>query len=334
MTAVASHRLDGLEPDNLLAFLALLGLLRALDLTRPEWQSRAYWDVERAPLRPILTTRDPTTPEEVSGAALEGLLIFRDALRPFSRPRSRQGSSKKTALLSDRPHQRRSSRRCVLALNACAPDHRKHLLWQLRCDLLASAGAGRADYRKKSEVFDITPMKLPSGQMTFIGAQFDMISTCKAEDICSSLFRTWTYAHKGNSLRFSPDEARRYAYRAADPSPEGSRTELGASSLSGLGLLAFTMSEAHPHWRMVAYSGRRSEGRIIWPIWRSAGGLGSSLNTIIAMLRTLNTENRQDNSVYRLVHMIAIARRYVLDPNQGDYGNVTRAQLSFPPAGS
>jgi hypothetical protein len=30
MTAAASHRLDGLKPANLLAFLALLGLLRAL----------------------------------------------------------------------------------------------------------------------------------------------------------------------------------------------------------------------------------------------------------------------------------------------------------------
>ena len=31
MTAAKAHRLEGLEPDNLLAFLALLGLLRALE---------------------------------------------------------------------------------------------------------------------------------------------------------------------------------------------------------------------------------------------------------------------------------------------------------------
>ncbi|MGH7089221.1 MAG: hypothetical protein ACREFQ_09995, partial [Stellaceae bacterium] len=61
MTAAKSHRLDGLEPDNLLAFLALLGLLRALEIKRPEWKPRAYWEVESAPLRPVLTTREPTT---------------------------------------------------------------------------------------------------------------------------------------------------------------------------------------------------------------------------------------------------------------------------------
>ena len=29
------HRLEGLEPDNLLAFIALIGLLRALEAARP-----------------------------------------------------------------------------------------------------------------------------------------------------------------------------------------------------------------------------------------------------------------------------------------------------------
>ena len=44
------HRLNGLEPDNLLAFLALLGLLRALQTSRLEWRPRAGWDLNE--LRP------------------------------------------------------------------------------------------------------------------------------------------------------------------------------------------------------------------------------------------------------------------------------------------
>ena len=38
-----THILNGLEPDNLLAFLALLGLLRALEKARPEWKPKVYW---------------------------------------------------------------------------------------------------------------------------------------------------------------------------------------------------------------------------------------------------------------------------------------------------
>jgi len=39
--ALRCHRLEGLEPDNLLAFLALLGLLRSLETARPAWRPRA-----------------------------------------------------------------------------------------------------------------------------------------------------------------------------------------------------------------------------------------------------------------------------------------------------
>jgi hypothetical protein len=52
MTASSSHRLDGLEPDNLLAFLSLLGLLRTLetdDRDRPDHEKarpRAAWDID------------------------------------------------------------------------------------------------------------------------------------------------------------------------------------------------------------------------------------------------------------------------------------------------
>jgi hypothetical protein len=35
--------LKGLEPDNLLAFLALLGLLRALEAAQPGWRPRVGW---------------------------------------------------------------------------------------------------------------------------------------------------------------------------------------------------------------------------------------------------------------------------------------------------
>ena len=36
------HRLDGLEPGNLLAFLALLGLLRALEEAAPRGCRRSH----------------------------------------------------------------------------------------------------------------------------------------------------------------------------------------------------------------------------------------------------------------------------------------------------
>jgi hypothetical protein len=72
MTAATAHRLDGLQPDNLLAFLALLGLLRALGAAG--WRPRAHW--EGPPLRPVLKLREAKTSEEVAGAAAEGSSVL------------------------------------------------------------------------------------------------------------------------------------------------------------------------------------------------------------------------------------------------------------------
>jgi hypothetical protein len=72
--AVCRHRLHGLEPDNLLAFLALLGLLRAIETSRPDWRPRAAWDIDQPPLRPWLLTAEPATPEAISQAAAKGAI--------------------------------------------------------------------------------------------------------------------------------------------------------------------------------------------------------------------------------------------------------------------
>lgn len=74
--AVREHRLDGLEPDNLLAFMALIGLLRALETARPGWRPRAFWDVENHPWRPVLTLAEPQTQKTVAEAAAEGVKAF------------------------------------------------------------------------------------------------------------------------------------------------------------------------------------------------------------------------------------------------------------------
>lgn len=323
MTHTTSHRLEGLEPDNLLAFLAMLGLLRSLELVRPNWKPRVYWDFTESPLCPTLTTYQQTTQEEVCASSIDGLQIFHTALRPFRWQRSKKGErQRRAALITDQKRQLSLARRCVSAGQACAPNTVKHLIWKLRCDLIACSGARRSDEPTHIEP---TPLKLPSGNMAFIGALFDLVDQCRSEDISSALFQKWTYSFKGNSLRLSPEEAQRYAYRASDPSPEGAYTELGASALSGLGLLSFPMAEAQKHWRMPAYSGIRREGLISWPIWGDGGGRGTSLYGIEAMLRAINP--RDSNKAPIPAEMIATARRYVLDPNQGDYGNISRARV-------
>ena len=67
------HRLVGIEPDNLLGFLALLGLLRCLEEARPEWRPRASWSVDEPPTRPMLHLADGSDAREVATGAGDGL---------------------------------------------------------------------------------------------------------------------------------------------------------------------------------------------------------------------------------------------------------------------
>jgi hypothetical protein len=322
MSETATHfRLEGLEPDNLLAFLALLGLLRSLELASPQLRPRAFWDFSTAPLRPKLTICQSMSNEDVCFTALSGLAIFRDALRPLRWLR--------TGLPATRSRFRSLAQRCVKGFQACKTDSDKHKIWRTRCDVIACLAS--EVYSGKSEV-EQTPLKLPSAQMPFIEAMFSLANECDSSDLSRALFSPWKYDDKGNSLRLSPNEAQRYAYRASDPSPEGAHTQKGATALSGPGLLSFTMSSATKGVRLPAYRGTRREGSISWPIWSPGTGDdgesdGASLAAIEAMLRAIPLDPKVSFKRLGNCALVATARRYILDPSQGDYGNISRAAM-------
>ena len=63
--------LVGLEVDNLLAFLALLGLLRTLEVSRPSWRPRISWS--RSPWRAELHLAETVDEAEVASACRSGI---------------------------------------------------------------------------------------------------------------------------------------------------------------------------------------------------------------------------------------------------------------------
>ena len=63
--------LPGLEADNLLAFLALLGLLRALETARPDWRPRVSWN--GSPFQADLHLNAAPEQSEIATAASAGI---------------------------------------------------------------------------------------------------------------------------------------------------------------------------------------------------------------------------------------------------------------------
>lgn len=322
------HRLEGLEADNLLAFLALLGLLRALETSRPQWRPRAAWDLDHPPLHPELRLAEPASIDSICEAAEEGLSVFWKALLPFSRQKNKQGRANKILISRTPEKYRRSAEHSISAYHAAIAkgDRRRALVWRIRLDLLTS-GVGEVWNKNKYQI-EASPLKLPSGQMSFVGAMFEAVKACHKSDIERSLLRPWEFQSKGDSLRLAYQEARRYAYRATDPSPEGARSERGATALGAFGMLAYRLVPRSQHLGMLAYTGERKDGWVLWPIWRFRSGSGASYSSVITLLAALHdsVSDRGFNLPDEVIGYVR-AKRFVLDPKQGDYGNIAPGEF-------
>lgn len=85
-TCASSYRLEGLEPDNLLAFLALLGVLRALEEAErglrddERWWPRVSWSIGAPPWRPQLHLAKDVERPKLLDRLESGIRLFKAAL--------------------------------------------------------------------------------------------------------------------------------------------------------------------------------------------------------------------------------------------------------------
>lgn len=226
---MTDHRLEGLEPDNLLAFLALLGLLRALETAEPGWRPRVRWD--GVPLRPVLTTAAPTTPDAVAEAAARGCgELAKDydfegeANLTFDRVRAR--SFLETAVLSG------ARLRCAL-LDALFSDGAVGEKGKvLATPLCAMFGQGHQHFLGRLET-------VPKGILPKSLAKQKRPPDLNAPHfIHAALFVPWTREDETDSFRWDPAEDRRYALRFENPSGDAGRTVHGANRLAAIGIPA------------------------------------------------------------------------------------------------
>ena len=228
---LAQQRLDGLEPDNLLAFLALLGLLRALDAGPARLaRSRVYWQDAPRPLRPVLVLSAPQTREAVVEAAAEGVriwgaqfervgrcaaeLMVADILAEIATIAGRSNLSdkeKKQLEKLTRKKNRLSSHdgHHKLSHIATSAADLKHLLngagevnyggpfaqivASTASETLVTTKGGASEWRSVS-----TPLKFASGQMAFFGSLVTLTTTPRADEIERSLLSLWEFKHRGD----------------------------------------------------------------------------------------------------------------------------------------
>jgi hypothetical protein len=327
MEVGSAHRLEGLEPDNLLAFLALIGLVRTLETVRPCWHPRAAWDVDHPPLRPLLVLAASQAAGAVCEAAAEGAA----ALAPdYSFPQSAEDGAKPQ---NDLNYPMTTAR--MLLKGAAKAQVRRHAdLWSaLMCDAAGKDGK-----------IEATPLCLLFGQghQHFLdrlatvpqtdgppprGRRKKAATLSAAEVLHEALFAPWTRQDPTPAFRWDPAEDVRYALRADDPSGEKSTTQHGANRLAAFGLPVLTATPAQrgERVRLQVLGGtfERNEFVFQWPIW--------SVPTSLAGIRALLSHPKLANGPSALAHLGVAEVRRTRRISVGKFMNFTRAEAIASP---
>lgn len=255
--------LSPLRFDNPLAFLALLGLMRVLDASRPAWRVRAFWRRRggHGPWVPVIEADGACGEDELAEAAVAGL---RDLAAPVAEVAARwNGGTDPAALLGEAARRPRDSEAVTALLGETLVRERRK---------------GREIRRLEARPSPFLP-KPKSGQQNLLariaalthGLDADPSGTGSAgirDLLRECLFEAWRPRSSQLSLRWDPGEYRPWATRWQDPSQEPAETVEGAVRLAVLALPLFPL---HP-----ADEGARAPGfvdasprtlRLRWPVW-------------------------------------------------------------------
>lgn len=327
MTAAHSHRLDGLEPDNLLAFLAMLGLLRSLEAVDLGLRPKLSWDIDSPPLRPRLHLAVPMSEHEISEAAARGAYAIASnyALAQSNRKDLNFTHTESRTMLQEAAHAATSS-----------SHGDTNFLASLMTDAAVKDGK---DYNSSS--IDPTPLCLLFGQghQHFLerlagvlqkrslptrgkGKATKQLSL--AECLFEALFLSWRREDPSTfSFRWDPEDDVRYALMAGDPTDPFYKggTQHGANCLAvaGMAMLPVVPEVRAGRTRPSIIGGTFSANgfSFAWPIW--------SIPLSLAAIRSLlcHPDLRSPGQLaYLGIDHVLVSRRISV----GKFMNFTRAQ--------
>jgi len=250
------HELPGLEVDNLLAILALLGLLQSLEEDKQDWQPRASW--AGAPWIARLHLAASATQQQVAEAAARGVKRIASQFDVDSRKN----------VDFERQEFRSFAERCRTApvqaalASALTAEHPQKKSGGLRAaPLVLMFGQGHQNFLER-----LVAVSLGRGH---VGREKSKSSADFSDPryIAEALFRPWRRVDPTEAFRWDPEEDQRYALRFGDPSKAGAaKTVHGANRLAAVGLLSFPCA---PGARELNVPGAtRDDGVVfVWPVW-------------------------------------------------------------------
>jgi hypothetical protein len=303
------HCLEGLEPDNLLAFLALLGLLRALETSRPEWFPRAAWDLDQPPPRPILTLAEPVSRGLICEAAAGGVATLVAAIDFASATDLKLNVSQARSLCRVASEGSAAGGRyfaelCAALISDAATDPEQT---KVEPTPLAYSSVATSNFLKNFLALSKGELPEKSGR-----DRDPSYPKTAAGCVAQALFAPWRRLDRPVGLRWDPDEARRHAYRWRAPTKDAPTTQHGANRLAIIGIATLTCAPVVSGTRaQLSVIGGEEGGdrfKFAWPIWT----IPASLASIRALLS--HPKLREPGGLeYLGVDHVRVTRRISLD---------------------
>lgn len=274
-TPARAHELAGLHGDNPLAFLAALGTLRTLARARPDAGVRLAWQF-RGAWKPVLHLAHARTRAEIIDALHAELAQPSDALNLLNE----DGEPRDNIKLA--PAELRQLLRAEVGRFAATDRGDRTAL-----DFLAAFACDAVPTRDEKSVED-TALRTMSGagHQHFLKTMRDLVEASTPEKLEHALFEAWQYQDDKLSLRWDPQDDRRYALRWTEPSKEPARTVHGANRLA---IEALPLMPTAPRGTRLATTGFSKLGTRqtywTWPIWEApvSPAVAASLLTLAGL---------------------------------------------------
>lgn len=307
--------LRGLEANSLLAFMALLGLLRALDHTRPDWSVRVRWTGR--PWTAALLLDAAVSEDDVAAAADEGVLAIAGAYR-LAPEGANQGAPRDVKFSADAYRaiirdQRATATGSALVSALSAEHPRRKDGSVMPGPLVLLFGQGHQHFLDRLTSVPMLPAPLVKPKR---GEKPPKVPPTGSSKMMEALFAPWSRGDETDSFRWDPADDQRYALRFGDPSKSGAaRTTHGANRLAAVGLLSFPCVAGE--YVLEAVGSLRAEGtrHYLWPIWTEPLTLAGIETLLMHDLAAMGSPERSAFGIAQVMR----ARRV----SNGKFMNVT-----------
>jgi hypothetical protein len=251
--------LRGLEVGNLLAVLALLGTLRALEAARPTWAAKASWV---GPLWKARLHLDAVaSQDDVTEAIATGIEEVAAKLDVDGRANVGFESAKAFRTYAERLRRDPVVSDLPSALTAELPSKRNDAALRA-APLVMMFGQGHQNFLER--LVSVSRGELPNRHRR-LKQPPDMRSPAK---VAEALFDSWQRRDDADGFRWDPADDQRYALRFDDPSDAGAApTVHGANRLAVLGFLSFACCPGSHQMSVRGCVADREGVSFVWPVW-------------------------------------------------------------------